>query len=801
MVHKTLLILALFFLTILNVRAQSNEVTVSNVKEFSEAIQNVKSGHTIVLKNGTWNNAKLIVSGIGTKEAPIKIKAEKAGEVILTGNSEIKISGEYITIEGLWFKDGGTNSKSVVSFRKNSTEYASNSRLTNCTFSYYNPTDPSLSTHWVDIWGQNNRVDHNNFTGKTNHGTTVVVWLKGDEHIENNHRIDHNFFGLRPELGINGGETIRIGTSTYSMKSSKTIVENNTFKHCNGEIEIISNKSGDNIFRNNLFLESEGTLTLRHGNNAMVENNVFIGNNKPRTGGIRVINEGHIVRNNLLIGLTGDETRAPISVMNGVPNSPLNRYHQVKNAKIINNTIIGCGPIEFGVGKDEEKTLAPESTILANNLILNETHKRPIIFHDNSSSNSFKNNFIDASMAESVNGFTTATIELQVVRGLPMPTSNNTQLVVERTVNAPARDMVNLKRDPFVAGAFNLGNRRIPIALAIKTGPAWNPEIVPPKVEIKPQIISVKPGLNTLNKALKNAVTGTTLKLEAGTYFIESTNKISGKIIIEGSPTEETLIIAAKDLDKPLNYFFRVQEKSELYLKNLTIDGEHSNPVKYAVVSPDKNISGMYNLFIDNCILKNFINKDGGSIYKAYEGTLADTISIKNSRLENSYRGLNLSYQKDNFGRYNAENIILNNCVFTNIEEFAINYRRNGINPNFRGGNLEVTNCVFNRVANTEKGNIIKLKGIKTVAIKNSVFQNSFNSTTALALTGVENKISNSLFSNCGAIKISQGAIKENIVYKNPKWEDKKNFIPSEKSYLLKKNNNIDRIGIKPIKN
>lgn len=162
----------------------------------------------------------------------------------------------------------------LFSFKKNTKFFANNCRLTNSTISYFKVT-PGIKDHWVDIWGKNNRVDHNNFTGKTSTGTTLVVWLKGNEHIENNHRIDNNLFGFREELGENGGETIRIGTSTNSMKSSKTIVERNVFASCNGEIEIISNKSGDNIFRDNLFVGSKGTLTLRHGNNALVERNVF----------------------------------------------------------------------------------------------------------------------------------------------------------------------------------------------------------------------------------------------------------------------------------------------------------------------------------------------------------------------------------------------------------------------------------------------------------------------------------------------------------------------------------------------
>ena len=124
------------------------------------------------------------------------------------------------------------------------------------------------------------------------------------------------------------------------MKSSRTIVEKNTFKNCDGEIEIISNKSANNIYRDNLFLESKGSLVLRHGNNTLVERNVFLGNNVKSTGGIRIINENHIIRNNLMIGIQGSDFRDTIVLMNGVKNSPLNRYHQLKNVNIQNNTVI-----------------------------------------------------------------------------------------------------------------------------------------------------------------------------------------------------------------------------------------------------------------------------------------------------------------------------------------------------------------------------------------------------------------------------------------------------------------------------
>src|SRR5690606_21077230 len=141
-------------------------------------------------------------------------------------------------------------------------------------------------------------------------------------------------------LGYNGAEIIRIGTSHWSMHNSFTTVENNYFERCNGEREIISNKSCGNIYRGNTFVECEGTLTLRHGNNTLVENNFFFGNNKPSTGGVRIIAEDQVVINNYFSDLAGDDAWAALPMMNGVPNSPLNRYFQINNALVAGNIFI-----------------------------------------------------------------------------------------------------------------------------------------------------------------------------------------------------------------------------------------------------------------------------------------------------------------------------------------------------------------------------------------------------------------------------------------------------------------------------
>ncbi|MBD3287720.1 T9SS type A sorting domain-containing protein, partial [candidate division KSB1 bacterium] len=193
------------------------------------------------------------------------------------------------------------------------------------------------------------------------------VWLSGQP---NYHLIDSNYFARRPELGTNGGETIRVGTSDWSMYDSYTIVENNYFEHCNGETEIISNKSCENIYRYNTFYECQGTLTLRHGNRCTVEGNFFFGNKVGDTGGVRIIGEDHVVFNNYFEGLYGSGFRAALPIMNGVPDSPLNRYFQVKNTVIAFNTFVDCRySFILGAGADDERSLPPLNCVIANNAV------------------------------------------------------------------------------------------------------------------------------------------------------------------------------------------------------------------------------------------------------------------------------------------------------------------------------------------------------------------------------------------------------------------------------------------------
>jgi poly(beta-D-mannuronate) lyase len=345
----------------------------SNAKEYQIASADelnalsLVAGDVVIMTNGTWTDQNLTFKGTGTQDQPITLRAETPGNVVLTGESRLSLSGEYLIVEGLAFIDGALEGDDVIQFRTSDSSLANHCRLTNTAIQNYNPWDPAEEYKWVSLYGEYNQVDNCSFVGKNHQGALLVVWI-GDS--ANHHIINNNYFADIPELGQNGGETIRIGTSTNSMKDSYTLVENNLFENCDGEIEIISNKSCENIYRYNTFLNCEGTLALRHGNRCSIYGNFFFGDVNKNCGGVRIIGEDHKVYNNYFQDIIGGEFRSAISINNGVPDSPLSRYFQVKNAEVVNNTIVNCKyPLSFGAGKSDELSLPPLNTTIANNVI------------------------------------------------------------------------------------------------------------------------------------------------------------------------------------------------------------------------------------------------------------------------------------------------------------------------------------------------------------------------------------------------------------------------------------------------
>ena len=342
----------ILFLVITSCDEKKTSIVVSTTSELTDALSKAVKGDNIVLKNGTYKDVNIKFVGEGTEDDPITLSAETAGEVFIEGESSLELSGNYLQVSGLFFRNGHSPKKNVIAFRTSPKDVANHSSVTNCVILDFNNLERDQDNLWVQFYGKHNELSNCYLAGKTNGGPTVRVDLKGNQSIRNYHKIVNNHFGPRPRKGGARGETIQLGSSFTSMSPSNTTIANNLFEECNGEVEIISSKTNFNIIKNNVFYKSEGSVVTRHGNYVSVDGNYFIGDGENENyGGIRIINTGHWVTNNLFYKIKGKNFRSPIAIMNGIPKSPLNRYNQVTDVVVAYNTFVDSdSPFQFGVG-------------------------------------------------------------------------------------------------------------------------------------------------------------------------------------------------------------------------------------------------------------------------------------------------------------------------------------------------------------------------------------------------------------------------------------------------------------------
>ncbi len=691
----------LLLIAALSCATEQQTGTVKDVAEFEEMLRNVQPGDSIVLANGTWTDAELLFDANGTAEKPITLTVEEKGKVILEGASNLRIAGEHLIVKGLVFKNGYTPTDAVISFRKNREEMANNSRLTECVIDNYNNPERQDQDYWVTIYGKNNRIDHNHISGKKNLGVTMIVGLDTEESRENNHRIDHNYFGPRPTYGNNGGETLRIGTSHNALENSNTLVESNYFDRCNGEHEIISNKSCQNTFKYNTFFECTGTLTMRHGNETLVDGNVFIGNGKPSTGGVRVINERQTVINNYHVGLTGYRFRGAFVMMNGVPDSPPNRYVPVIESKVNNNTFINCDNILFCAGSDAERSQAPRSSEFSDNILYHESRKDLFTVYDDISGITFKGNILGKNVTTTIPvGFETADIQLvKNEQGFLIPTSDK------------LKNKVTISPD---------------IATKDNTGTAWYSKADPSVILNSGKTIKAAAGINTLHDVVKESEPGDIIELEAGeTYLLTKSVKINHPLTIKTSGTEKATILFERMMA------FEIRNGGSLSLVNIVFDGAKSpDYAGNSVISTSKNsMIDNYKLFIDNCEFKDLIVNHSFDVLRAAKGTFADTISIQNSTFKNITGNIAaLDNETDDIGAYNVEYFLMKNNTITELQGAALRLYRGGKDESTFGPFLEIEHNVFDQVglgAKNKYDAAVSLYGVQEIEIKDNIFIDS----------------------------------------------------------------------------
>ena len=748
----------------------SHVINVNTQNELNSAIKNSNAGDEIVLSNGVWKDVQIKFRGKGTKDSPITIKAETAGKVIIEGESYLKFGGEYLVVEGLHFKNGFSPSSAVIDFKISHKDapddIANNCKVTNCVIEDFNKLKRDNSDLWVNFWGRNNELSNCYIAGKTNRGPTVRVNIAGIESINNYHQIVNNHFGPRPVKGGPSGETIQLGDSYTSMSPSHTMVANNLFEECNGEVEVISSKTNFNVFKNNVFYKSEGSLVTRHGNYVTVDGNYFIGDGvNENYGGIRIINTGHWVVNNYFYGLKGKSFRSPLAVMNGIPKSPLNRYNQVTDVVVAYNTYVNCSsPWQFGVGtniaqadvlpKSEIRSARAIRTTVANNIVYNEKGLEAIVVeNDKADGVTFKNNIINnqgVKFNDFDGGIVEASLDLKKLSDniyIPTGIPNDFSAYNGFDFNTIEADLLGISRkDDKSIGAIIGKNVSNPNILdKSKYGANWFSNIV----EDKDPITHTVTKYEELQTKINEASNGDIIALAEGVYALNESIVINKTITIQSKADAKAQLVYSGASNTPL---FSLQPKGKLTLNNTILKGNASN---YAFASLKENMSNHFSLTVSGSEISDF-----NYVLKAYKESFAERITFENTAISNCENGIELSEEINAKGDYNTEYLTINNCNFNTIKANVIDYYRGGYDESTIGGNLLVSNSTFTNCGAKEKNKrLLNHNGIVNVNITKNTFKNNSVQFVSI-LWGAKNNVeSENTLSNSGQIKTEENLV------------------------------------------
>lgn len=251
---------------------------VGSIADLTVRINSAVAGDIIVVSNGVYTtSASLGIACAGTAANRILIRAETVGGVEINGTHGFSFNSgaAYVTVQGFKF----THAAAI-----NMSSSAHHCRLTRNVIELTIPSGSDVS--YINISGDDMEVDRNELRNKSTLGEMLDITGSGSQ-VARRLWVHHNYFHDFTSPGGNGAETIRWGLSGLSLSTGNGLCEHNLFVRCDGENEMISNKSSGNTYRYNTVIDAR-EISQRHGNDCL-----YYGNYMRNSEGIRVYGDRH----------------------------------------------------------------------------------------------------------------------------------------------------------------------------------------------------------------------------------------------------------------------------------------------------------------------------------------------------------------------------------------------------------------------------------------------------------------------------------------------------------------------------
>lgn len=438
---------------------------------------------------------------------------------------------------------------------------------------------------------------------------------------------------------------------------------------------------------------------MRHGNDTLIEGNAFFGNGVDHTGGIRVINKRQTIRNNYMEGLAGYRFGGALVIMNGVPNSPINRYHQVEDSIVENNTLVNSDHIQLAAGSDTERSAIPIRTKFNNNLIFNDDERDPFTIYDDISGISFEGNMINGPD------------NFQIAEGF-----ENNDFPVSKTVSGLT---VSQSEETGISPDLQLIEKE-------DVGTDWYPKPSADEVFDQGKTINVKPGIDTISQALKEAEDSDILSLAGGSYTVTRVLNLDKAVTLRAQSKLSNVSLAFER-----GALFEIQDGGNLKLSGLSITGAESpdSAGNTVIRTQRRSMLSNYNVVIENIEVSDLDINHSFDFMRVSKGTFADRIEISDSTFTNITGALlGLDKESDDYGIYNAEYVTITDSEFNQLGGDLVDYYRGGTDESTFGPHFELSNSTLNDVGNNKRNkskSSVLLHGVQVTNISNNTFTDS----------------------------------------------------------------------------
>lgn len=301
---------------------------VIEVNSYQEALSAAKASKTSAMfvntKETTLENTAVRVDLNFSGDIQIVVVLN----LVLRGSSSIVVTGKNFTVSNVEFVGGSTSrNPSEPHFV---TVSASNVSIVNFAMKNVKCKAKDLDYFRVTTSARNCSIWNSLFEGKTNNGVFLRLDFPLDGKVQN-----CVFLNVDKGSKANGGEAIRIATSSFESRTANFLLESCYFKKCVSDPEIVSIKCSGVSVKKCIFTDCDGCrLVLRHAHNAVVERCFFDGTGIRAYGTKHRFTDLQLVDNStiLLDNKTGSYVRARDCTLTNI-------YYMNCRTPIINNGV------------------------------------------------------------------------------------------------------------------------------------------------------------------------------------------------------------------------------------------------------------------------------------------------------------------------------------------------------------------------------------------------------------------------------------------------------------------------------